>query len=88
MIAFLPVVILGAPLLLALIDLMVTRSSASDLDYDQGVPAGRYTGVRNELRRGDESSSTVPAWRETRPGEPAVRTETAGRGSDAPVNLS
>jgi hypothetical protein len=54
MIAFLPLWILGVPLVLALIDLMATRSGArDDVEYETS-PAGRYTGVRGEVRRSDE----------------------------------
>lgn len=53
MIAFLPLWILGVPLVLALVDLVATRSGAHDVDYDSSA-SGRYTGVRSELRRGDE----------------------------------
>jgi hypothetical protein len=55
MIEFLPVWILGVPLVFALVDLMATRSGARDVDYDT-VPDTRHTGMRGELRRGEESS--------------------------------
>lgn len=54
MIAFLPLWILGVPLVLALIDLMATRSGAHDVDHDD--PAPRHTGVHREFRRGGESA--------------------------------
>lgn len=60
MIAFLPLWILGVPLVLALVDLVATRSSAHDVDYDSGG-TGRYSGVRSELRRGDETLAQAPA---------------------------
>lgn len=72
MIAFLPLWILGVPLVLALIDLMATRSGAHDVDYDYDS-AGRYTGVRSELRRADDD---VPVF------AGSVRRE------HAPVNVS
>jgi len=58
MIAFLPLWILGVPLVLALIDLVATRSGAHDVDYDSDT-AGRYTGVRGELRRADDEVPVV-----------------------------
>jgi hypothetical protein len=70
MIAFLPVWILGVPLVLALIDLMATRSGARDVHYESHhdtVPAARH-GLRGELRRGDESSPVAgQAYRENSP---------------------
>jgi hypothetical protein len=72
MIAFLPMWILGAPLVLALIDLMATRSGGHD-DADYGTPTGRYVGTRTELRRGEESSPVV--------GQPTNR-------FDVPANVS
>jgi hypothetical protein len=58
MIAFLPMLILGVPLVLALVDLMATRSASHD-DVDHEPPKARYLGTRAELRRGDESSPVV-----------------------------
>ncbi|MCU0759767.1 MAG: hypothetical protein MUF07_11320 [Steroidobacteraceae bacterium] len=67
MIAFLPVWILGVPLVLALVDLMATRSGARDVEYDT-VPTARHTGLRGELRRGEESSAvTGQGYRENSP---------------------
>ena len=57
MIAFLPMLILGVPLVLALIDLMATRSGAHDVDDD--ATAARHTGVHREFRRGEESFPVV-----------------------------
>lgn len=55
MIAFLPMVILGLPLVLALIDLMATRSAQHE-DVDHRRPPGRYVGTHTELRRGDDAA--------------------------------
>lgn len=71
MIAFLPVWILGVPLVLALIDLMATRSGARDVRYEQAhhdpSPLVRR-GPRSELRRGEESSPVaVQVRRENSP---------------------
>jgi hypothetical protein len=77
MIAFLPMWILGVPVVLALIDLMATRSSMGGADHDS--THGRYVGTHrevrrsDELRRGEESSPVV--------GQPATRNE-------VPVNIS
>jgi len=74
MIAFLPMLILGVPLVLALIDLMAMRSSRSDDgDGDYESPKGRYAGTHAELRRGEDSSPVV--------GQPAHR-------FDVPANVS
>jgi hypothetical protein len=58
MIAFLPMWILGVPVVLALIDLMATRSAKND-DTERETPRGRYLGTHAELRRGEESSPVV-----------------------------
>jgi len=72
MIAFLPMWILGVPVVLALIDLMVTRSVKND-DTERETPRGRYVGTQAELRRGEESSPVI--------GHPTTR-------YDAPANVS
>lgn len=88
MIAYLPLWILGVPLVLGLVDLMIARSGAHDLEHDS--TPGRYTGVRNELRR-DELRRD-----ELRRGDaPATATSPAPlsgtptyRDSNAPANIS
>jgi hypothetical protein len=55
MVAFLPMWILGALLVLALIAVMATRSSGSS-DVDHDAPRDRNVGTAAELRRGEESS--------------------------------
>ncbi len=58
MIAFLPVWILGVPLVLALVDWMATRSGQDDDVYD-AAPKGRYVGEHADLRRGEASAPVV-----------------------------
>jgi hypothetical protein len=58
MIAFLPLWILGVPLVLLLVDLVATRSGAHEDDYDTRT-TGRYTGVRDELQRREEAPAVV-----------------------------
>jgi len=72
MIAYLPLWIIGIPLVLGLVDLMMTRPGSHDLEHDS--TAGRYTGLRNELRRGE-----VPTQ---------AQSGTTYRDSNAPANVS
>jgi hypothetical protein len=78
MISFLPLWILGVPVLLTLIDLMATRSATSD-DVEHEVPRGRDVGTPGEWRRGEESSPVF--------GRPSVVGERRNR-NDTPVNVS
>lgn len=93
MIAYLPLWILGVPLVLGLVDLMIARSGAHELEHDS--TPGRYTGVRNELRR-DELRRDELRRDELRRGDaPATATSPAPlsgtptyRDSNAPANIS
>lgn len=78
MIAFLPMWILGVPVVLALIDLIATRSAGSD-DVEYETPRGRYAGTPGALRRGEASSPVI--------GQPPVIGLRTSR-SDTPVNVS
>ena len=57
MIAFLPLLILGVPLVLALLDLIATRSGARDM-YPV-APAARLAGVPRDFRRGETPSPAL-----------------------------
>jgi hypothetical protein len=78
MIAFLPMWILGVPVVLALIDLVATRSAGRD-DVEHEAPRGRYAGTPGELRRGEEPSPVI--------GRPQLALARARR-NDIPVNAS
>ncbi|MFO1457233.1 MAG: hypothetical protein U1F18_13415 [Steroidobacteraceae bacterium] len=77
MIAYLPLWILGVPLVLGLVDLMMARSGSHDLEHDS--TPGRYTGGRSELRRDDAPIQTVST---------APMSGATYRDRNAPVNVS
>jgi hypothetical protein len=58
MIALLPVVILGVPLILAFIDLVATRSGNHERIDAEPTP-GRYAGAQTRLRRVDVTPPAV-----------------------------